>query len=343
MTATHHRLHQLRLLLSGQRLQAIKNAVQLALAAAILFFMGRYLLARWDAIKDEDLDPNLWLLALAQLVILVGMGLQPLGSWVIVRGLGGTTSRAAVWQAFFVGQVAKYLPGGIWALPSRAYLYSQRGLPPSRSVEAIFWEVGLTVSGAVLFGVLSVPLLLDFDYWPLVAGFLGLFVIVFVAANIVLRVAWARALVARLPGGETVLRALALHLPVRTAAGIALFYVADWCVIGLGFAGLVYAFEPGLAAGHSVQLAALFAWGWAVGFLIIFTPGGIGVRDGLLAVGVASIIDDPVPLVVAVLARIAWTVAELVNVTVFSAGYAAERRAPHHDGLHGESNTRKLL
>jgi uncharacterized membrane protein YbhN (UPF0104 family) len=65
--------------------------------------------------------------------------------------------------------------------------------------------------------------------------------------------------------------------------------------------------------------------------LSILTPGGIGVRDGILIAGVGIFASEPIPLVAAVLARICWTVAELVTLSFVHYNY--QRETHYSDSL----------
>ena len=308
----------------------IVRALQVILGVGLLYFISRYVWQQWDQIRHESLHPDVALIVMAQAGYALGMGAQPFGSWLIVRALGASSSKPAIWHAFFIGQVAKYLPGSVWSLPSRAYLYHQRGLPAARSVEAIFWEASLTVTGAVFLAALGLPLLADFDYLLLLAVVLGGFVLVFAGAVIFFRSPLLRAYLQRLPAENRLLNGLKtfeLHLTPAQIVTITLFYVVDWLIIGLGFAALAAAFGADLTAARWIQAAGLFAGGWAIGFLILVTPGGIGVRDGLLVIGLSTLLDDPLPLVIAVVARLCWIGAEVIGISLASAAYAYARRA----------------
>jgi hypothetical protein len=92
-----------------------------------------------------------------------------------------------------------------------------------------------------------------------------------------------------------------------------LAYAVSWTVIGLAFMTLAYAVQPDIDTGNWLNFAGLFAGAWVIGFLSFITPGGIGVRDGLLVWGLGAILGDPLPFLVAVLARILWTIAEVIG------------------------------
>lgn len=308
---------------------ALKRILQFLFVLGVVYFAASYLYGQWGQIKHFELRLNGLMLFLAQFVLTLGLGLFPLGSWLIIRGLGKKLALLEIWHSFFLSQMAKYLPGSIWGLPSRAYLYHQHGLETKHSIAAVFWESGLSVTGASIMAVLGLPLLFDSLYLSQVAGVLGVFVGAFLVGSVVLQSSPVRGYLDNLEPQNAfsrMLKNLQLHLPFRYLVLITAFYIIDWLLIGLGFAILVHAFLGSIEASTGYSLAGLFAGAWAVGFLFILTPGGIGVRDAILAIGVSNLVSDPLPLVVAVLARIGWSVAEGIGLLLSMVIYRRARK-----------------
>jgi len=267
-----------------------------------------FLRGQWAQLQAYELRPNWALLVFSQVLFTAGLALLPYGSWRILRGMEIEMGKSAVWRMFFLGQMAKYLPGSLWAIPSRAFLYHQQGASTAQSLEAVYWESGLGVVGAALVMLLGLPLLLGSVYLWVVGGVVGGFALVFVAGNLVL---WR---------WQPPMRLLKLRITLhpRHLPPIILFYALDWLLIGLSFAALAAAFDPTLSAGGWLGLPGLFAGAWAVSFLAIFAPGGIGVREAVLTLGAGALLDEPLPLVVAIAARLAWTGADIIGFVLFS-------------------------
>lgn len=290
------------------RHNVVRKALQTIIFLVILIFAIRYLHQQWGRLSQEDFQINAGWLMMAVGLFVLGLNLLPIGSWMIIRYLGGGVPLRTIWQVFFLGQLAKYLPGGIWSLPGRMFLYNQRGLSREQSLETVFWETGLMVVGATIVAVAGLPLLLSFDYLPLVILLVGGFSAAFVGGTIgIMRYPH---LIQQLPGS---LKNLSLHLSVSNIFGLVLLYALLWFLIGGAMVALVLTFQVRLTIMESIQIAGLFAGAWATGFLFVLTPGGIGVRDALLAIGLSSVADDPTPLLVTVAARLCWTLAEIVG------------------------------
>lgn len=297
----------------------LTRAAQLVLFVLIAWFIVQYLRDQSAQIQDATFKPDGVTLGLAQVSLVIGLLGLPFGSWLVLRAIGYPLEKVAVWQIFYVSLLTKYLPGSIWSLPSRSYLYTQRGVPTGHSVVSVFWETALMVSGAVAVSLLGISTLTGSAYLGpvialLIAGSVGL-----IGGGLALQSGPIRARLAKLPVIGRVFRLLVLPdhiLTVRQLLLIGGYYALNWLVLGAGFAGTVAAFKADLTPGEWVQFTGLFAGAWVVGFLVIVTPGGIGVRDTLLVAGLSGSVPDPEPLVIAVLARIGWTLAEITGTIV---------------------------
>lgn len=304
----------------------LRIIAQVAFFAIIAYFMIQYISAQWDQIDHDPPQINIAILLLAQLSILASMALQPYGTWLIIRGLGGNLSKPQVWHAFFIGQVAKYLPGSVWSLPSRGFLYNQRGLQPQRSIEVVIWETGLAVVAATTVGLLAVPLLIDSIYLPLIALEIGGFSLAFLTASATLRQPrFKQWLQEHMPLTKPLL-SIFPYLPNTVMLQALGVYIVQWVFMGLAFMGIVLALGADLTRVEIIETIGLFPGVWAVGLLILITPGGIGIREALITVALGTIVSDPLPLYAAVIARLCWTISEVVNITLSSVAYTQEKR-----------------
>lgn len=300
------------------------RVAQGALLLLLVIFAGRYLLDQWEGLRGHPLSINWPVLIVAQIAVFAGLALLALPNLLLLRALGSPLPPLTVLRIWFLSNIAKYLPGSIWALPGRMFLYQRAGVSAGRSVVVVFWEVLALVLAAGLVTLLG---------WPLIDAYLpaGLMLLavalVFAGLVVLLGLIHSR----RWRG-----RVLSLPMPDRLRTKLArddlwpslpeflralAVSLMCWLLIGLGIAGMVYAISPEFEAVWWSQIAGLYAGAWLVGFVIVFTPGGIGVRDVLIGLGIGIILNDPLPAMVAILARILWTLAEITGVLVFTLLY----------------------
>jgi len=84
-----------------------------------------------------------------------------------------------------------------------------------------------------------------------------------------------------------------------------------WLCYGASAWFLISVFAGKGAGSYALSLGA-YALAWAVGFLIIFFPGGIGPREVALIAVLAPVMPSASALVVALVSRVAMTVGDLV-------------------------------
>ncbi len=207
-----------------------------------------------------------------------------------------------------------------WAVAAALHLYRRLAIPPPVAATCLSLTTITGILGAllaaVLFGGLGNP---GFGGpWPL----LGLSAALITASTPRLlypSLNWVLKLVGR-PPIEVRLRAthiVAVVLALALAAGL----------YGAGFGCLTYAFVPTAPAGIG-QLIGLFAFAQIAGFLAFFAPAGIGVREGVLMVGLSPLVGSGPAIVVAAACRLWQTAMELAMTLVGLAMLRSLRLAP---------------
>lgn len=230
----------------------------------------------------------------------------------LVHAFGGRA--LGPWEAarvYFLANLGRYLPGKLWQIAGLAFLAGERGVPPLAATGAAVLGQGLTLVGACLVGIV-----------PLAAGgarrgpILPLWAtaLVMLAAGVLLvpplfrrAVAWSFRLLRRTPPEGTALD------PLFGLRWIAL-YAVNWAVYGTAFWIFARAFQ--VSAG-ALESAGAFAAAYFVGYIAIFAPAGIGVREGVLAALLAGSLPAGEAMALAVVARIWTTAVEVVPAAAF--------------------------
>ena len=99
-------------------------------------------------------------------------------------------------------------------------------------------------------------------------------------------------------------------------------HILLWICQGFAFFLFVQSFAPVQWTDAGV-LTACFAFAWIIGFLSFLTPGGLGIREGLLGLLLANYMPAPQATLVALLCRVWMLSAEIVLAGV---AFALNRR-----------------
>lgn len=229
----------------------------------------------------------------------------------------GTPLRlGAAGRVFFLGQLGKYLPGSVWPVVAQMELGREYGVRRATSAAAATLLLVLaTVSGAGL-AVAILPLASD--------GLLAEYRWIAIAAIPLLTLLhppiqqWLAALAGRLIRRR-------LELARTSARGMAI--AAGWMLTGWALFGLhlhlLVASTCGCDEASLLANTGVFALAWVSGFLFFIAPAGAGVREGVLVLGLAAVLNPAAALLVALVSRVLLTVTDLA---LAAAGAVGGRR-----------------
>ncbi len=290
-------------------------------------FVVRAIGINWAEIRDSAvaLRPD-WLgLVLASACIAVGYAAL-IASWRLLlhRWNSPLPVRDAT-RIWFVSSLGKYVPGKVWAIGAMAVLAKDAGASPVAAtgssiimqlvnIAAGFAVVALAGAGELLAGN---PRLQLAAWITLLATLIGL-------AFGPSLLTWAVRTTSRL------LRQPPVALPVISRGTLLIVFganVAAWIAYGIGF-GLFWRALLGHGGGISSAALAVYTASYLIGFLAIFAPGGIGVREATLA-GLLVSLRLATPADAALLAaasRVWLTVVEVLPGLAFLPGVSLRRR-----------------
>ncbi|HMJ15020.1 MAG TPA: lysylphosphatidylglycerol synthase domain-containing protein [Polyangiaceae bacterium] len=282
----------------ARRLARIARPLLAILAIVFVVYAARDLAARWES-SEVQVD---WLLlacsiaplALSALVLAIGW------KWLVERMVGKSLPRTATIALNLESQVARYMPGKVGLVLVRMAGAARIGAPASTVGSSAVIEtlsyvavggacgfIALAAFASSLFGALA-----QLGRWGLLV-----FALFAVATLVVLSLDRRR-----IP--EAILGALGLHgtgalAPLR----LPLSHGVYWMLTMLHG----YLVTRAVGGSHEAALASsgFYVLAPVVGFLAIVVPGGLGVREAFLSIGLAPSIGPAAALSAALVSRTA--------------------------------------
>lgn len=290
----------------------LRLTIGVVVAVACFYFLGSRLARDWHKIPWHQIHLNAPLLVASFLVMFVWMLVYGLTWKVLLAGLGERISLYNSVAVLAVSQVGKYIPGKLWFTVGRMYLAKKHGVSESKTAVSTVMELALSLLGAVILFGLAVALvprgMLPTRVY--LAFLLVPFCIVAVYPPILTRVT-----------GFVLKR---LHQPVfeirmtfRRLLSILGLYVLMWVVQGVGCYLLIRSFYP-LDLSRLPMVAGAFALSWIIGFIVLVSPAGLGIREGIFTFALRLVVPEPVAIVAALLSRIWITGSEGLLALVFT-------------------------
>jgi uncharacterized membrane protein YbhN (UPF0104 family) len=320
--------------------------IKWVLTIAILIAVGRAFY------RDLSKHPNIWReahlgwSAVSGALYILALCCYSTYWMLMLRGLDQTPSFTGSLRAYFLGLLGKYLPGKAWALVLRAGIAANDGVRVSVAGMTSFYEVLTTMTAGALLAAILFALV-----GPTGAGavdwdtFVDLLRMrhpesVVVGRNALVLLSLGLMVACGFPIVPPIFNRLAhrLSLPfrdrdaeplpkIRTSMLLQglLLGLCGWVLMGLSLAAAVEAVmhvDMPWDAPFLGRMMACMALGYVAGFVIIFMPSGLGVREFFLALllipelrdrfGVSSDLAAAQAETAAILLRLSWTAAEVV-------------------------------
>ncbi len=302
-----------------------RRVLRALFALVVLGFVVAALASQWGEVGDhlDELSP-LTLLG-GFVLVLAGLVCSMLSWRAVLTDLGSALPLRAAARVFYVGQLGKYLPGSVWPVVTQMELGRDHDVPRTRMAAAGLVSMGFGLTGSLLVAGAALPWVAEEG----ARGYLWALAVLPVAA-VVLHPPYLTVIVnrgLRLLRKEPLEHALSAR-GVLTGVGWA---TACWLLHGVQVWLLARDLAPD--SGRLFLLSqGGFALAWAVGFLVVIVPGGLGVREGALVVILRDTLGTPAATLLAVVSRLVVTVADLTWAAVAVLGRRAGRfTARDHD------------
>ncbi len=281
-------------------------AAQVALAAAVVWFAGRRLVAGWSEVREAasglTLDPVA--IAAAAGVILATYALL-ISAWrAVLLGWGERLRYPAAARIWCLSNLARYVPGRVWQIAGMAAMAQRAGVSPwAAAGSAVIVQLLAIGTGAVVTGLFAVE-----TGYPVVIAASGA---VAVLAALALASPRATAVLSRtltrLLGRELKLEPVGKGALAASAAVTALAWISYGVALYLLVQGLLG--EPRLSIGAAV---GAFTASYLLGLVAVFTPGGLGVREGVIFLLLERPLGPGAATLVTVGSRLLMTATEVV-------------------------------
>jgi hypothetical protein len=303
------------------RKSKVSLVAQWLIAAALIGYAARALVRQWSevgpALRDLRLD---WPPVLLSGVVVVATYLILVEAWrATLRVWNESLPYSTAARIWFVSNLGKYVPGKVWQIAAMGLMAQRSGVSAAAAVgSALVVNLVSIIAGFAVIAVTAagnVGALLDprsSSLSPRSAELIAVAVAVLGAvALLVAPVAIPR--LASLAGRVTGRRIAIPRVPPRAIWLAAASTVAGWALYGIAFSLFAHGVTP-RATGNALSYIAVYTGSYLAGYLALFVPGGVGVREAALVIAMprfelASAADAAI---IAITSRLWLTVLEIL-------------------------------
>ena len=195
--------------------------------------------------------------------------------------------------------LARRIPGFLWYVVGRAYLYrrDEVGLIPVSAASALEMVL-IVLSGLVSYALLNLGRWPTQWAWGMILG-IG-------AGLVMIHPRLLQWILSKMKHAN-----IMEHIRYRDVATWLAVYVGVWVLGGLALFSVVYAIQP-VDLVRAPGIIASWSLSGAISTLVVFLPAGLGVREAALSMLLLPFIPAPLAVTVALMMRVLLTLYEIV-------------------------------
>lgn len=303
----------------GSSKAAASGALGLLIGGLAAAFVIRTLVRDWAAITEALAHANPGWVAVGAVLAAAGMTLIALPWRRAINLFGADLPWGQLVARYYVGELGKYLPGGVWPLIGRGELAYRFGVRRPAAYGSVGLSLGALYLGALFVVGAGLPVLLSGDDGSGPVGVLLLLPVGLLCLH-----------PAVLGRGVVVIERVTkrhLDLPVpswRDSVTLVGLYVPAWLAIGAATWAVARSLDPS-AGLVKVGVAAVLSW--VVGFVLVPVPGGVGVREAVF-VAAAGSLDPGIAAAAALAARLLFVAVDAIGALLGMLALRGSYRTP---------------
>jgi glycosyltransferase 2 family protein len=300
---------------SKRRAVGLSTVAGAVLGGLAVVFVVHSLLSDWSEVSDRLAEAS-WGWMVGGFVLAAAAMVSMAWSWRFVfRLLGVEVPPGRVTAWYFVGELGKYLPGGVWPVLGRGEVSRRGGVPRTRAYASVALSLAVLYLAAMFVAVALLPFAVSgggFSPWML-------FLLALPVGLVLLHHDVLEWLLERLR--KATKRDITLEVPRwGETVQVVVRYLPSWVCVGLSTWMVARALTPHPSIPR-VMFASVLSW--IAGFLAVPVPAGFGIRE---AVMVAASGLGGLGAATAVANRVLFIVVDLVGGLLGAAVIGRHRR-----------------
>ncbi|MGE3062354.1 MAG: YbhN family protein [bacterium] len=280
----------------------IFNIISIIVTIVVFFFLVLKLSKEFSKIDFKSLHFNMHLLALSFAFVPIWFSLLSLAYKFILSKMNESISLINSMRVIGLSTFGRYIPGKVWFTVGRTILAERLGISKRRSFTAVIVETFYLVLTGLTFFLISYGYISNNS-----TAMLLLFPVAYIAISLVNPSFFSSIMNFFLVKFKK--EPIEFSMELKDIFILNGIYTAMWLAFGLQFLFLVKSI--GVSA-NSVFLISVYPISWVLGFIVIFIPSGIGIREGVMVFLLSHSLSGSIALTISILSRIQMTLSELL-------------------------------
>jgi hypothetical protein len=290
--------------------KSVKNLIKMVLIVAIFYFIFRQLYENLAMLKLERISFG-WIDCCLSIFLCMSGEYCFSAGWYRIICRHGLSGQFATSNYYWVlSGAGKYIPGRIWQFAGRLYFFERIGVKRKEVISCSIIEQFYLLASCLF--IFSLCIILSPEaysgFLPAKLKYVSLLITVVTVLFIHPKI---------LNGSVEILSKVIKPLAFRSNStfneALILFavYSVGWVMMSAGFFFLVRALVD-VGADSVLYLASVNAGAYFIGYLTVVTPGGLGVREGVITYMLNFVFTVGMGAMISLLTRVWWICCELL-------------------------------
>ena len=284
----------------------LKNFIKYGFVIVAIAFMAYYLGKNWSALKNYEWHFNIASLLISMFLLWLGIAISIVLFTLIFRWLLKVDIKfCQVFKMYNITNIGRYIPGKFWSVMGVFYFTNKMGISKKQTMMAIIINEISSKGSALLIGLGYFFFSSHYSKFMLpMAGLLALALIVLHPRIL----GWLVNLILKILRKELI----TIDIGYFKIISVFILYASVWLFCGLGFFFMVSSFTN-IQVNNLYKFITIFPFSIVVGYIALFSPGGIGIREGIITAMLAEFISADIAFAAALLQRIWFLMVEALN------------------------------
>jgi len=294
------------MLFEGRNRNGLKVTIQVLIIGVVFYFLGKGVYKNWTQVSKYEWHLDYFQLIVSTAILLFALTLMVIIWRLILGRLGAELGFKKAWKIWFYSNMGRYIPGKVWQIVGMVYLCQKENISKIKTTTSIFLAQALSIMSALFLMIVYLTFIGNKKVPHLIY-------LLFLLIPIGLFAVYPSNLERLINFGLEILKKGKVTVSIKYSDilfALALYF-GGWIIYGSAFyffANSVY----GLSHKLIPVISCIFATAYALGYLSFITPGGLGVREGILASLLSTFMPLPMATIISILSRVWFTLAELI-------------------------------
>ena len=300
----------------------LRKILNIAFLVLVLIFLIRYAFLHSEQIKRALLEVDAKTIIVCFALLIIGKFFLSLNMCFSVHLTGKKLDLLNCVKIYNTSQLGKYIPGTVFMLIGRVGMLKDAGIDGKEMRNSMIYEMAIVLGTAFLYGSFAIILTRASSLLSILMEYHVVLI------TFAIFTALSMGVVAFIVRKKKYTLISFPRLSARSAYLIVVNCLLIWGAIGVSYTVLssTYIMSP-MSFQLIIYLAGLYALAYSIGFCVPIAPAGIGVREGVIVLGLSGILPTEIAILSVTLHRVIYFAVDVL-LGVFSLGFMRSHALP---------------